>query len=243
MIATLSFMAEAFNRFNTEYFNNKLPIPTFELNKLSTALGQCAMMPRRRPDRTLYYKYKIMCSIYYDQPKVELENTMLHEMCHLWVFVNYPNIDEPSHGKTWQRIANSVTYASKGKYHITATSECDTLKTNDAVARNGYRSTDEILVYSYRKRQNNQWFVFAITPTRINDFDGLIQRKFDKNEIDFSVCGKIKRNELPNKYDFPLCRTRANGYLMSVQEYMRDIYPLFKDAKQQELLTCKRRNI
>ena len=118
MIANIRFMKQAFQRFNHEYFQDSLPTPTFKISRSTKNMGTCARFPRVLPDGTPYYSYVISCSKYFFCALEEHENTMLHEMCHLWVFINYPNTTEPSHGPIWKSIAERVTIASNYKYVI-----------------------------------------------------------------------------------------------------------------------------
>lgn len=120
MLPTLTFMKQTFRRFNYEYFHGSLPTPTFKISSSSVYMGTCARYPSANYSNT----YVITCSKYFDCPLEELENTMLHEMCHLWVFINHPYTTEPSHGPIWQSIANKVTMASNYKYVIAAESAC-----------------------------------------------------------------------------------------------------------------------
>ena len=122
MLPTLTFMKQTFRRFNYEYFHGSLPTPTFKISSSSVYMGTCARYPSVNAYGASYNTYVITCSKYFDCPLEELENTMLHEMCHLWVFINHPYTTEPSHGPIWQSIANRVTVATNNKYIITPAS-------------------------------------------------------------------------------------------------------------------------
>ena len=112
-------MKQSFRRFNQEYFHGSLPTPGFKISRSSKNLGYFRWIGNTLADGTIEYTYFIACSKYYDRPMKDLENTMLHEMCHLWVFINYPNTTEPTHGPIWQSIAKRITKASNNKYIIT----------------------------------------------------------------------------------------------------------------------------
>lgn len=119
MIPTITFMKQSFRRFNQEYFQGSLPTPGFKISRSAKSLGYFRWIGNTLSDGTIEYTYFIACSKYYDRPVEEVENTMLHEMCHLWVFINYPNTTDPPHGPIWRSIANRITKASNNKYIIT----------------------------------------------------------------------------------------------------------------------------
>lgn len=124
MLPTLTFIQQTFHRFNQEYFQGTLPTPAFKITWTSEEMGACSRHTRIDAYGITHSRYEISCSKYFDCPLEELENTMLHEMCHLWVFINYPNTTEPSHGPIWQSIADWVTAASNHKYVIAAQTPC-----------------------------------------------------------------------------------------------------------------------
>ena len=141
MLPTLTFMKQTFRRFNYEYFHGSLPTPTFKISSSSVYMGTCARYASVNAYGASYNTYVITCSKYFDCPLEELENTMLHEMCHLWVFINHPYTTEPSHGPIWQSIANRVTMASNYKYVIAAESTCTVCTINPPAARARKKST------------------------------------------------------------------------------------------------------
>jgi len=235
MIATLDFMTKAFEQFNKEFFKNILPLPTFELTKDSKCMGTCARYDRLHADGTPYYKYVICCSTYFDCPQVELENTIIHEMCHLWVFITHPKTTESSHGPIWQSIANKVTNASKYKYIISAKSLCPELATNDDVARNGYKSTDIINFFAYKCmdfQHNGNWFCFAVNPNSIETFDAYVERLRKSFKLSSAISGKITRGCLSRKpRNYPLCREIAKGHFLTENEFKKQVLPNITDVR------------
>ncbi|MBR5716704.1 MAG: SprT-like domain-containing protein [Bacteroidales bacterium] len=236
MIATINFMRQTFRRFNHEYFRGTLPTPAFQLIMDSSRLGFCSSHWTNNADGTTTCSYIIACSTYYDCPIVEVENTILHEMCHLWVFVNYPYTKENPHGPLWQSIAKSVTVASHRKYVITAKSTCDDLKVNDNVARKGYRSTDMVNFFAYRCKgyaHQGEWFCFACNAQAVGLFDEYVKRLVHEHKTNQAIYGRVQRRFLGgnNRGSFPLCRKRANGYFLSEGEF-RSIYPHIKAVRQ-----------
>ena len=75
MELTIDFIKERFNRFNAEYFSNRLVTPRFEISQCRRALGDF------RNARTYY---RIRLSDYYVRSERDFEQTILHEMIHLY---------------------------------------------------------------------------------------------------------------------------------------------------------------
>ena len=235
MIATVNFVRQTFRRFNHEYFRGALPTPAFKLIRDSNSMGFCSSKQVNHADGTSTYRYIIACSTYYDCPQEEVENTILHEMCHLWVFINYPDTNEKSHGPLWQSIAKRVTVASGNKYVITAKSTCDDLKVNDNVARKGYRSTDMVNFFAYQRNSYahyGEWFCFACNAQSVGLFDAYVKRLIREHKVSQAICGRVQRRFLgTDPGSFPLCRTRANGYYLSEGEF-HSIYPHIKALRR-----------
>ena len=141
MLPTIRLMKLSFHRFNQQYFQGCLPTPEFKISKSSKLYGYCRRVCITQADGTIEYRYVIASSKYFDCPLEDIENTMLHEMCHLWVFVYYPNTTEPSHGPIWQSIANRITIATNNKYIITPASTSTRIFINPKMRRPPKRST------------------------------------------------------------------------------------------------------
>ena len=141
MLPTIRLMKQTFRRFNQQYFQGCLPTPEFKISKSSKLYGYCNRLWSKQADGTIVYRYVIACSKYFDYPLVEIENTMLHEMCHLWVYIYYPDTTEPSHGPIWQSIADRITAASNNKYIITPSSASCWIFINPKMLRIPKKST------------------------------------------------------------------------------------------------------
>lgn len=105
-----------FNQFNKEYFNNELKIPNFRISTTKTVLGQCSIK-KNIPT--------ISISNYYDVEDVELNNTLIHEMIHLYQWQVYKKM---SHLDTFKSKANEIYSLSNGLYSISRTSKRDAKK-------------------------------------------------------------------------------------------------------------------
>lgn len=103
---TQKLLNEWFDKYNYLYFDNDLPTPTFFISKNKSRFGQYS--PK---DCT------IEISTAWVRSKEAYINTLLHEMCHLYVHQNYP-YRVMSHGYEWQSIADEITLKTHGKYGV-----------------------------------------------------------------------------------------------------------------------------
>lgn len=88
-----------FNKFNSCYFNNELPVITIKLCSAKSYAG-IFILPRgtKKPAH-------IKISTFYDYPNIEIENTLIHEMVHLWQYIN--NYKD-SHGESFKKKAIEI---------------------------------------------------------------------------------------------------------------------------------------
>ena len=127
MEVTTDFIKSSFDKFNKEYFNGALVTPTFEVSHCRRALGDF----RRR-----YKYYRIRVSDYYIRSQRDIEQTILHEMIHL--YQNQFNCRDKSHGIDFKEKAFDIN--CKGGWHIsrlTSTKGCQVNpKYTKSVSRN-----------------------------------------------------------------------------------------------------------
>lgn len=118
---TIDLLKILFKKFNETFFHNTLPTPKFRVATTKTRLGCFSYNAVKRVK-------EIMISDYYKVSMADIENTMLHEMIHLWEWEKYKKC---THGKTFKNMANLISQLSNGKYIITRTT-----------SRNGFTLSD-----------------------------------------------------------------------------------------------------
>lgn len=108
MVPDLKFLTESFNRFNREIFGGKLPSVDLAVSKARTYMGNLQWRVRTNPDGTPgKYAYKLRLSSAYDRTENELEDTVIHEMIHL--YISYFNIaDTAPHGVIFRGMMNEI---------------------------------------------------------------------------------------------------------------------------------------
>lgn len=108
MIATIPYIESKFNEYNRLMFNNNLPELPIKLSKAKTSLGQLAFKRRRTwYGRTVYSDFRLRVSVHYDLSEEELEDIIIHEMIHYYIFVNRLK-DKSAHGPLFRQIMKDI---------------------------------------------------------------------------------------------------------------------------------------
>lgn len=131
MVATIPYIEGKFNEYNGLIFNGELPAIPIKLSKAKTSLGQLAFKRRRTwYGRTVYSDFRLRVSTHFDLPENELEDIIIHEMIHYYIFVNRLK-DKSAHGSLFRqmmkdintRYGRNISISRKQKELITATKQ------------------------------------------------------------------------------------------------------------------------
>lgn len=99
-------MTEWFDRFNHDYFDNRMPRPRLGLSRGRTRLGYMSYKKKvrwgRRPNAE---SYTICLSTCYDLPERQLQSVLLHEMIHYWIALQGWH-DTAPHGRIFHEYMN-----------------------------------------------------------------------------------------------------------------------------------------
>lgn len=219
MIPTINFLKEVFHKYNPIFFGGVLKEPKFMLDS-KKHWGCCGAKIKHRADGTRYYEHYIAVSIRCDRDQHSIENTMIHEMVHL--YFDQQGKWHVKHGAEFQAYARKINTQSKGQFHIsTYTNATDTDIINDAVARKGYGSQDTIMLCVYKSSLSSMYFAFAFSIDKTDYFKRYL---LTLRSITFCVVGEVKRGNGFNSY--PLCRSRCSGHYISfiqAQEFINQM--------------------
>ena len=102
MRPTLDFLRDSFSRFNTICFGGKLPEPDFRLSNARSFMGQF-----RHPRVFSRERCRISLNARYDLPREELEDVVIHEMIHYYIW-HARLRDSSSHGPVFRRIMADI---------------------------------------------------------------------------------------------------------------------------------------
>lgn len=111
---SIPIIEKKFEKFNIEYFEGKLAKPMFTLSVCKNTLGRCSLTTKECKT-----KPTIMLSTYYNVKEEEMENTLIHEMVHL--YQHQVLREAMNHKGSFRRISAKIESLSQGKYLITRT--------------------------------------------------------------------------------------------------------------------------
>lgn len=108
MKATVPYIEAKFAEFNQRYFGSELsPVPV-ELSKAASYVGQCTFKTKKLAGITIRrYDLRIRISTRHDLPEQEVEDTIIHEMIHCYIWQKGLR-DTSTHGKVFREIMNRI---------------------------------------------------------------------------------------------------------------------------------------
>lgn len=133
MDVTVQYLRSKFDEFNALCFGGELPPITMKVTNAKTFMGQFSYKKRRTwLCRTKVYGVQLKISSHYDMGEEELEDTLLHEMIHYYIF--HKRITDTSpHGRAFRNLMNDIN-ARYGR-HITISNKSSHLMTNAQAVR------------------------------------------------------------------------------------------------------------
>lgn len=120
MRATIDFLANRFERFNREIFNNQLPVPLLHISSARSFMGQ---FKSERSGSLLNRRviYHLTISDRYDLDEHILEDIVIHEMIHY--LIHFKKIrDTSTHGNQFRALMKEIN--TRFGRHITVSHRC-----------------------------------------------------------------------------------------------------------------------
>ncbi len=134
MICSLKYLREKYEEFNKLCFGGRLPVPVMRIGNAGKALGSVRYEPFRTPaGRICCRNIKLTISARYDLPQQELDDTILHEMIHLYLIYNNVE-DDATHGHAFRRIMNDLN--RRFSRHITVSAKGELRQSDNAASQN-----------------------------------------------------------------------------------------------------------
>lgn len=118
MIATVDNMTENFKIYNKLYFEDRLPLPKFEVMHTYRMSGYFIFDPVKKG--RIRHK-KIYMTDYFDFTEEMYRNVLVHEMIHYYIAYNKIE-DNEDHGVKFMKLAESLNR----KYGLSITKKIDT---------------------------------------------------------------------------------------------------------------------
>lgn len=202
-------MGSLLDKFNAEYFDGKLNVPTFEIMRTKSVLGQCTWKWNRNylTGEKTPYAFRIRISNMFDRSEVDYKNTILHEMIHLYIRQNNIKDTNKHHGRVFYAIADRIN--NQGGWHIART---------DSVAGCGltnkaYKKT--FYLAAFKDGNNGRYFVFGMNKNYLDYYKRYFQNypKHYTNAFMFTSTDDVKYAH------YSECRRSIRGYYVSKEEF------------------------
>jgi hypothetical protein len=204
-------LLDFFNEFNELYFNSKLPVPrSFEFNFVKSYLGQFHASGKYKNGGT----FKIRFSTAWVMDEHISKCVLIHEMIHLWQWVNNYN---DKHGRSFKYKADSINYQTNNKYNIACY-----IDTKNIECLKQYNKKDKpITLMTYEKDgYNGIIFVAICSDKSISKFKKWFATRDNIKNVCFYKAKKLK------KYDQYYKSVKlVHGYRHTPQEFNEEIMP------------------
>ena len=204
MVLTIGFISENFHKFNKEYFEGELKTPAFEITRVKSYLGQ------------YHWKYGfdgdlienvIRISKMFDRSETDYQNTIIHEMIHLYIRQNHIKDTRRHHGRVFNSIADRIN--RQGGWHIART---------DSVEGCGLTDKSSVQTYyigCFYSGGSKKYFKFRINPKYLEYY----KNKFDKYPKHYQYAFVFTSKDDKKYAHYSACYKSVRGYYISKEEY------------------------
>lgn len=167
MVPTIPWMKEKFAEYNQKYFGGKLRTPRFSIENLESIWGKydadatySKITHRVKPNSP----GTIVLTGHYSRKEGAVISTLLHEMCHMYVYTVLCVYPKDQHGKEFMSIANQIN----GMGHQIAN---ETPFTDDDIEGGGNSEEGCVLcVIEFQGRPDIKWWVCKAERNQIPAF-------------------------------------------------------------------------
>jgi hypothetical protein len=196
MEITISYLKEAFEKYNKEYFKDKLREPEFIISHEKNALGRCCY-PRDGKG------YRIKISDYYVRPQKDIDNTLIHEMIHLYIRQQHIK-DNRAHGYKFQEMAWEINKHG-----------WDIHRTNSVAGCKVRYAEDEVYSMFAYKNYKGQYFLFRV----LNSKTEYYAYKLDKDSWYYKEWIHFTSTDSAKYGNFRACRSAIYGRFITNEQF------------------------
>lgn len=197
MVLTKDFIAKNFELFNREYFDGDLTVPSFEITHVKSYLGQFSCR----------YGYVIRISDYYARSERDFQQTILHEMIHLYIHQNGIDDGRFHHGPAFKRIACRIN--GIGGWNISRTGSVDGCGLSKKCSDNEY------YVGCFLSGSSNKYFRFVINKKYVTHYI----KEFSNKPFHYRDGFIIKSRNDKTYSHYPCCRSSVRGFYIDLKEF------------------------
>ena len=204
MVLTIDFISENFHKFNKEYFNDELQTPSFEITRVKSYLGQ------------YHWKYGfdgdlmenvIRISNMFDRNETDYQNTIIHEMIHLYIRQNHIKDTRRHHGRVFNSIADLIN--RQGGWHIARTDSIEGCGLTDKSKVNKY------YIACFLTGSTGRYFRFRINEKYLQYY----KDRFDYYPTHYKNVFIYVSTDDKKYAHYSKCYKSVRGYYISKEEY------------------------
>lgn len=212
MVVTESWIKKEFIKFNSLYFDGKLPMPIIKLSHARTQLGALAYKNEWLWGRRIRcFDYTIKLSTYYDMTERQAQNILIHEMIHY--YIAYFRIrDSRPHGVKFQKMASDLN--RKYGWKIKAIEVAKDWKVAEYYRKKEEQKSPRQYLVLALKIQSGEYFLCSISPKA---YPKINKEVLHQKEI-VQYCWYTTQDSY---FEYmPVCRT-LRGKKVSEAEFLR----------------------
>ena len=161
MTLTISYISEKFETYNKLYFNGSLKTPKFNISNSKRALGTLSISRRLNFYGGYTKEHTISISKYYDRTEKQYDNTLIHEMIHLYISQN----DIKDNGNHGRRFKAECARINKYGWDLSRTTDTSGWKLSEEAQKRLdnklSKATYSVFVYQKYDTDNTQ-FIFRV---------------------------------------------------------------------------------
>lgn len=204
MVLTIGFIADNFSKFNKEYFNGELQTPSFEITHVKSYLGQ------------YHWKYGfggdlmenvIRISNMFDRNETDYQNTIIHEMIHLYIRQNHIKDTRRHHGRVFNSIADRIN--RQGGWHIARTDSVEGCGLTDKSYVNKF------YIACFFNGSSGRYFRFRINEKYLQYY----KDRFDNYPTHYKNVFIYVSTDDKKYAHYPSCYKSVRGWYISKEEY------------------------
>lgn len=202
MKATIKFATERFREFNRQMFEGRLPEVPILMSDAGRALGMLKYERKRDLSGNVTCgNFRILISTRYDLPQEQIEDTIIHEMIHL--YIAYNNLkDTSTHGDRFKYHMNIINH--KYNRNVTVSNRDMSINDTDQSRRPHYVCETHW--------SDGSWFITCCARTRIFDINRECRIQSNCTAIRWWFTPDPFFNRFPNCKKLKLYRINHDDY-------------------------------
>lgn len=202
MKATIKFATERFREFNRQMFEGRLPEVPILMSDAGRALGMLKYERKRDLSGNVTCgNFRILISTRYDLPQEQIEDTIIHEMIHL--YIAYNNLKDTSmHGDRFKHLMNIINH--KYHRHVTVSNRDMSINDTDQSRRPHYICETHW--------NDGSRFITCCASTRIFDINRECNRQINCTAVRWWFTLDPFFNRFPNSKKLKLYRINDEDY-------------------------------